>query len=1096
MNIENLSLKITFFRIILKTPLQNQQWTTEKGIKTTLLNELDIRFQKIFENKAHNRRRSKEFNSTASTFRRFSHFLDLLNENSLICQKNNQDTEQNKTIQWLSGRKLALSSKSVLLKQLNDIINIGNDLGFWELNLVPTIEALPRNINPLGTHKEWQAYLFAKELNATHQSYLTQQSRISDPTFPLNAALGMIILDLIFESAVLNHKTLMRLIGQLSNPENYHYQNKRLFFLIQEDRFNSPKRVFISQQTELLIYRYANRSYIERLLPKLSRNYTKLERETYDEFFFKSLHALFMLCIRAYLKELNIPRHLFPTSVNGWCSLGEKSLYSKYPPLMIQYARGKLRSHSLRLNRLQTIFNLPLSTPLEQENQDSDFEPSEELTPYDTSYAFKTIRKFLDRKSKHQDAKKLLNEMLSDAQKIQIHSPNHKLLFDWSLSLLKLDKNHFAVSPQKILAKFSSITRLLVSLTEIPITELSSEQRALLFTRVSQLAISEINLNTIQSNLRAFNHWIETSYGVEPLPDKVEVFGDPKLTNMTVNTNLITFDEYLHILSILKSLIASEAQELKPLYRLMQAIFILGFRCGLRSKEVVELKFNDWIECDAYPILIIRESYDRDLKTINAKRQLELKHLLNKPELAIIREEVGKTQNLISTYTVANDENDVSDASNPEFYLFNNGQDITKPVNASKIKTPLMQIIRDVCKDESIKFHHLRHSFATWNFLSSFLAEFDIDIKDAQFFQGLARTEQWLEHAKNRKLNQVPTIHKSKKAPFWLAQKMGHLEFSTTLEHYIHAADIALMLFQAKLNNERTAKEWHDISGISINYLHKQKSAKATFAAHSFIPNDLKKRLKISTLAHKNWTFIPGEVNRDNLPKPTPEFAFKTSPIFTLIELYHTACQLQEEPERDTKFDVIIRFFKNRPKLRARPLNIYEINEMNRLTEKFFSLYGQDMDTDDANHVIRHQINTVFAGITPNNASKEILAPQTDLQWLSTDHYEAKEFIEVISKLELDFMVYVHLKKPIKKDDALINNQKTNFWIKKLGLASDKFIKVEHYKASTGSPSRIEIRPLNRTSKKNYTFFYLWINLYLNFNNETSEYFWTNQIAY
>jgi integrase len=627
----------------------------------------------------------------------------------------------------------------------------------------------------------------------------------------------------------------------------------------------------------------------------------------------------------------------------------------------------------------------------------------------------------------------------------------------------------FKGGPAKILARIYAIARHLIGhANQKTIQSLTPIQRAELYEAVMDEAISSRNLETIQYHLRSFNTWLEKHFLLSPLPNKADFFGAPKLTDMTVNANLIHFDEYEHLKKTVNELCHKEPHN--KTFTMMRLSLFLGFRCGMRSKEVFQLKLDDFIFCDCAPQIAIRESIGREIKTLNAKRFLKLRKLMPEDEVQYLKDWYFSQTNIASHAPNQNED------ENSECFFFSTAQTLDKPVVIDKIKSPLMNMVREVCQDDSLNFHHLRHSFASWHFLSACNAELDLNIENE--FNQLPATQNWLMKAQQRKLEHLPTHLKSKKYAFWLLKNMGHGGFSTTFEHYIHIADIVVSALLNQKEQSFTINEISEFSGVSISTLKKQQDRVNYIVARSMKPYQSLKVLREASLK-EDYIWQPPEIDLTNI-RPI----IRDLPIYKMMAAYHLSSE-SEVSGNDSIFDYlrfdksviesIREIFKLKPKYRIRRLQPKEEVELQYLIHKFEDVYSVSVESFEPTTELYSIINTFMNRFYPMNSDRESLSVQKHLHLVMSDRTSATTLVNFIQRLELPFQLILrHSKKWSKKEV----NQTIQQWRKELNLKSE--IKFEHKidnQKKIGPRARVEILVQNSKGKKNQAFYYLMIML-------------------
>ncbi|MEA1989426.1 MAG: tyrosine-type recombinase/integrase [Pseudomonadota bacterium] len=985
------------------------------------------------------------------------HFLLGLNELSDYSAQYSERFESNQsTLPKLLG-KLGLKLENLIdaITILNTLIDYGNVKGFWKLNLILKVEKIPLIKNPMGLDDDWQKMLYCNQL--VEHILSSEEPELESMT--TSEQLGLIVFSLIFDSQIIRHQSLLTILGKIQNEDNFNYLDGNLFFLVPPDDYNPPKKIFIAKKTEILIYQ--------------TGMYLDIPENTSEQEILKYI----TLAIQDYLKSLNIAYSALPKTLFKWCRWAYVFHHQNTPPLMVNYQSGLNQAHSLNPSASERVYGI-------EQYDLGEFKSAKTLnTPKirNSSYALKIIQQIFDIKVKNKDAFNIKQSIEDSAAKIMHQLPNnHQLILNWGLSLLEVNKTKkFKVGPSQILNKIYSIARHLIGIAnQNAIQSLIPSERMSLFDSVIEQAVSSRNRETILYNLKAFNTWLEKTYTLNAIPNKEDYFGHPKVTDMTVNANLIHFDEYEEIKNTILNL--CEKNPFKPIFKMMLMALILGFRCGLRSKEVFQLKLDDFIFCNTSPQIAIRESENRELKTTNAKRFLKLEDHMPIDEVVFLQNWYIKKcseTNHINTSHLQLEE------TQKQYYFFALSNQNDKHINFEKVKAPLMNIIRQVGQDDSLNFHHLRHSFASWHFLSACIAEFNLDT--FSLFSHLPKTKDWLMQAELRKQQQLPTHLKSKKYPFWISKKMGHASFNTSFEHYVHTTDIVTLSLLQQASERYTTQQIAYFANLSISTLKKQKKA-LEYALNRHVKQYKKlNKARLDSLVPKEVWQAP-KINLDEFTNPMEEFS-----MYNMMEIFHLASEnnLTEENALHLGFSKqrtaeVIELFQSNPKYRLRRPYSQELIELHRLTEELKKLYQIDFNCLNSHVEFLSLLNTFSNRFFPYKRDLDSLKIQPNYHLVFNDMTSGNILMKVIKKLNLPFRIILrHTKKWDKKECK----SGRNYWRTQLGLTPKFRMEMKQdSKKAIGPNGRIEIVINNTATHRNHAFYYLFVMLsaWTELNNE------------
>lgn len=251
-------------------------------------------------------------------------------------------------------------------------------------------------------------------------------------------------------------------------------------------------------------------------------------------------------------------------------------------------------------------------------------------------------------------------------------------------------------------------------------------------------------------------------------------FSDLDITTSkaSVSVNLITLREADSICEFLDK-DNTEAE-------LALVVFLLGFYGGLRRGEVSGLQFSDFhVNDQGYLQVHIRLNKYRALKTGNSARNLPLDSLMpihwQKKIIAFIeKSKLGSRKTNVLVF-----------------------QDNTQLRNTF---TLLTIILKEITQDDQLRFHHLRHSFANWNWLLINFNRYpteNLPLPLQHDFFSLKRQE---------KLFHRLGIHQyTRKKAFVLSRLLGHGAIETTFSSYIHLSSLHIYL----LNRHRNESPLH-----------------------------------------------------------------------------------------------------------------------------------------------------------------------------------------------------------------------------------------------------------------------------------------------
>lgn len=272
----------------------------------------------------------------------------------------------------------------------------------------------------------------------------------------------------------------------------------------------------------------------------------------------------------------------------------------------------------------------------------------------------------------------------------------------------------------------------------------------------------------LAKTLRAWHQFLVKRYGMGEI-DEAEVLGLGG-ERTPVDAVVLTLDEFLSVRrALIEDVYLLEHGE--HAVDVAWMMLTLGFRCGLRRREALGLRVRD-IHWSAKPELLIRPYSGRRLKSASASRRIPLYALLEDEELAVLRRLVDRRVAMAGADALLMD-------------IDREGQALGQSVLIPRLHA----LMRQVTGGAEIRFHHLRHSFATWNLLRLLTARRPFDA--GRYLPGHPLTARWLVESSKAFRSSLLGEHEgpTRKAAYAIARLMGHSAVSVTMEHYFHVAD-------------------------------------------------------------------------------------------------------------------------------------------------------------------------------------------------------------------------------------------------------------------------------------------------------------------
>ena len=273
------------------------------------------------------------------------------------------------------------------------------------------------------------------------------------------------------------------------------------------------------------------------------------------------------------------------------------------------------------------------------------------------------------------------------------------------------------------------------------------------------LRVLEASTKNIRSDLASriieFHKFLEEVYAVaEPSWNLILQTADSSKSESFADANLVSENEYLALLTLITK--QRLTNQLKAQYI---ALLILGYRFGLRFGEAYRIRLTDIQLLDAKnTTLLVRNSIYGETKTNAGVRIVPLMESLTELEFISIKQ-------LIDSASGFYDEEQ-------QTFLMAEIYGSRKLINRYETSYQLGLFLKFITGDNTLRFHHLRHSWATRaysyiypNEANSYLSSNSLNSSSWSEFIG--------EHECNYPLSSLITA-------------IGHQSITSTLDSYIH----------------------------------------------------------------------------------------------------------------------------------------------------------------------------------------------------------------------------------------------------------------------------------------------------------------------
>jgi len=296
---------------------------------------------------------------------------------------------------------------------------------------------------------------------------------------------------------------------------------------------------------------------------------------------------------------------------------------------------------------------------------------------------------------------------------------------------------------------------------------------------ISEIYKKTVNFNGTDQGTRAsqliqFNYIIgEYSLADFDNLDWTDIAGQwLKRRETRVDANIVTPKEYEQCLHVISK------SRLDPYTKSWSSLFlILGYRFGLRIGEAHHLRLQDIQIWNDEIIIQVQRTIEGQKKSLSAIRQVPLLGTLSIEECKIIHDHIRRIKKTNN-----------ATAKTP---LFRRSATTNQLIDRGDIWKQIHSILRHVTGDPRIRYHHLRHSFSTGQFVTN------MDNNTYRVHDEI-KCEPWTSYQ-----NQIKTTLVDPKASqayilSSLSSAVGHAQIRTTLHSYIHLVDDIVIGYATK----------------------------------------------------------------------------------------------------------------------------------------------------------------------------------------------------------------------------------------------------------------------------------------------------------
>lgn len=645
----------------------------------------------------------------------------------------------------------------------------------WENVVIPeTMLAVPREparFTPLS-------FLKLNKLKVVTNVFIDKLAE--EPSSNPLEHIGIIMLSAVLFGGMLDKKWLTALLRALPHKVRMHGS---IMWIEMEYVYNYPKLVTEQEYRKTVHRRWFPDPLTQALIIRLHEQFPNLLSEC------AKLDGRVYLdsAIRMLFPDIK-SRPTTPDVLGGAATW----LAVRIPSFLVSYATGKVPSVSLPEHAWTRIYTgckvtSPTSDPIVVEDDDQ-FGTSRKFLKDNTSDSIR-----LDSQARLQE--KLIslmsaartNRLTSRSARDQVqnfvveHSGNlvpvMHMVCQWAVELLsRLNtpvvgrKHKVALQPSSVLKYLQLISsRLVTCAGKDNITLYEPEELEELYAEIVKSGSTFKLRQDISQKLMLFHHFIKRFYGAAKIDiaDFSVKKGPPELG---VDANFVS----PRMITIALQSLGWGKSDLTRLQEITCLITILGFKCGLRRREVLCLRIGDLMGRTC-PEIVVRTNRLFRPKTADSMRRIPIYLLLEEKELEALL--------ALREQRIAETGANYLDAS-----LFGYSGCI-KHVDENDVFPVIMDVIRNISGDMTLCFHHLRHSNVNWLLFGLISSEikFDTELPGLIEEPTLAQKEPYLV---SRGL--FGNLCHGRQFLYGVSSMHGHADPSTTMLHYVHLADFIL----------------------------------------------------------------------------------------------------------------------------------------------------------------------------------------------------------------------------------------------------------------------------------------------------------------
>jgi integrase len=253
-----------------------------------------------------------------------------------------------------------------------------------------------------------------------------------------------------------------------------------------------------------------------------------------------------------------------------------------------------------------------------------------------------------------------------------------------------------------------------------------------------------------------------------------------------------------------KNMVSEISLERRNFVKNMLLLLIIGYRLGLRRGEIENLLVSDF-DLTRFMVVIVQPHQNHQLKTAHSPRQVAITGRFSDDEVNFLKNHIGcRSKNT----AISNHK------------LIFSGDDRAESTYYDNLFHVLTRMLQGITNDSNMRFHSLRHSFASRNFyMMMFMNNLNRNINNDYLSIDLDefdRFNQYLSRVRPSGIGtrQFNVLHQ-------LASEMGHSSPETTLKTYIHTLDIISNEYRDRNLPRFTAKTFSLLLDRNVEAIYK-----------------------------------------------------------------------------------------------------------------------------------------------------------------------------------------------------------------------------------------------------------------------------------